>query len=642
MISYNYNLNVKNYLTESDDLKKIIRENQLTYIVSGCGMGKSYFTSNYLMTEMKVLNVNFLNTTNLQNFSDTYVEGPVAASGYDGMCNLTINVQNLNYITDFAISNIDVLVIDEIQKAYQDISYRSCCGSKLEGQIDRFIKAGKKVLVLTGTPVDDVKFLDRFVKVKVEKTEITEKDTYSFRFFKGVSKYNVYDLVDKLLEKGDTPVILANSRRSDIKHILERKGLRVGIVESDEKLVSGSTTEYIIKNQTLPKGVDVILSTSVLQEGINLLETVDERLVFITFVEDIQTPHQAVQFAGRARNQKKRLIICYLRDEELNINFLHCMYDGLQNTCVLDEANMEYEEIISSEFNGIEDWKNYLESNTTCDIKCKVFSTLISENAEDKAFKTDWCEIAKVVLKEKDTKWKAKILCESVPYKIETRENGIKWLFTDNAKKAKTLISAVENGFIKEAFSEGLDDYLELYRITRTIIYILKNKNSETYYNTIGDWVSGLIGEDRFFTLYKELMKITYTENGKEVSASDIKDGRLKRDTLKRIDKPYELLVKYVKTVKSILAMINPFLNINLSLQDRLELLSTETIFKAEYESNTSTTRKGVYAKDKFCLSSDCAIKFKSRKEAYEYCVDNGLTDVTFKSFERTNLIKRL
>lgn len=631
-------LNVKKYLGESEELVSFIGENQLTYLIAGCGMGKSYFTKEVLMKKYRVLNVNFLNTVNLQNFEETYVEGPSEAAKLDGMKSATINVQNLCKISDSAISNFDILIIDEIQKMYQDTSYRSCCGSDLVSNISRFTKFGKKVLVMTGTPVENVGYFATFSKVVVEKEFISDEDKYSFVFMGSTTKNNVYDLVASRKKKGEYVVILANSGRDKLKLGLERKGFKVGMVESDEKKAPSTATKYIIENQVLPDDVDVIIATTVLQEGINLNDlSVDNKITFITFIEDIQTPHQAIQFAGRARKQGKRLILCYNKEEEFNIEYSHCLYSGLPNTCLLDQINLEYEQIMSRDFNNKEDWKNIFTSYTNCSIKELSGKYYEKEEALSRVNPTDWNEVVKEILNNNSVSWKAKRLCEDISYKVLPYSSEVNHIFTDDCTKCRTIIKGIEKGLFRESIDD-IDEYIKVIEAVSTFSYLLETTGTGSQQNTVIDFLAGNVKEDRFFEVYRELMAIKYTENGVEVSVESIRDSKLKQDTRKRIDKPYELMIKYIDTVKAILNKFNPSLIYKIGESKKLNAsdlgefyismacMNPEKLFNKEHTNQQGTTRKGIYAKYKFELSSDSSIKFKTLDEAFEYCKNNGLT----------------
>lgn len=667
------NYNVQNYLGQSAELINYIAQNQLTYIISGCGMGKSTFTKDFLMKKYITLNVNFLNTTNLQNFSDkvdnvgnivehgTYKAGENAAKNYDGKSNLSINVQNLDKIKNDALKNVEVLVIDEIQKMYQDSNYRGCCGTKLVEQIERFKAAGKKVIVMTGTPVEGVNFLKSFEQVKVVKTNIEEKDNYVFAFTKGTNKSNITTLVEKVRENGDFPVILANIGRNDLRRRLTNAGFIVGMVSTDDKKIN-SCTKYIIDNQCLPNDVDVIISTTVLQEGINLKDT-DKSIVFITFIEDIKTPHQTIQFAGRARNQKKRLYLCYNTEEDFNINYTHCLYENINNYCLTDDINKEYEELMSEGFCKIEDWISYFKSYTECDIK-ELKLNGQKEKSVEKPVCTDWAEVIKYMrsLNNLDI-IRPKKLSEDISYKVEVvaevDENGkskdVIHLFTDDANKCSQIRTALKEGLLKTDV-EDIDTYLELIQVAKNVTYGIKTGMNSAdndkkalygiFYNDIQKALTnGKFDEANVSTMIKSIFQIQYWKNGKEVSWSDIKESTLSRNDKRKVQRPIELIAMYEKTVLLLLSR-RPEMNMPLySFSNGFVANDIYATFAAEYDKQKNNTGKGAYANLKFELISDSSIKFKSLDEAFEYCKDKGLTKCNNKeSFRKhsKNIISRI
>lgn len=652
--------NVDNFLGESTELISFIDENQLTYLMAGCGLGKSYFTKNVLMKKYRVLNVNFLNTVNLQNFSGTYEEGPKNAGNYDGKRNLTINVENLKHISDEAIKEIDILVVDEIQKMYQDISYRSSCGSSLEYNIERFIKAGKKVLVMTGTPISGIKFLDKFNKVVVKKNIINDSSRYIFIFKKGLTYFNISEYACDLAKKeGKVPVLLINKTwRFKIKSRLEELGLQVGMLESDEKKLDGSATKYIMTeingNYYLPTNdYDVFISTSVLQEGINL-NNVAEELVFITLVEEIKTPHQLIQFAGRARDQRKIAVVGFRSENEFNINYLHSYYENLGAVCLNDAANIEYESVISNEFNEFDDWKNYISEFTISKIKINEYEKreIRFNNSENS---TNWTKIIEIIKKNKERKIVAKKLVDNVEdgFKLVEREENKVWLFTDNSVKCRQLIKAIENGLVING-TKDLDSYLLQINTVLNMVKMVENSGNLLYRRVFEKVFDGTIEDDEFNDLFKSLFNIKFMENGKPVDYKLVKENRLNHDLKKKISKPYEVFTAFPLTSKILIAKyaddgFYTFKN-NINLGADLSY-NPEEMFTLELEDYSGKTRKGVYKgkakgkavgkalNDKFELISDSSIKFKTLDEVFEYCKDKGLTKC--KSLERFRKVEK-
>lgn len=623
-------LYVKKYLGESTELLDFIGKNQLTYLIAGCGMGKSRLTKDVLMGSMKVLNVNFLNTTNLQTFSDTYQEGPAAVKNIDGSSSVTVNVQNLDKIDDSVLAKFDILVVDEIQKMYQDISYRKCCGSTLEYHIERAIKSGIKVLVMTGTPISGIKFLDKFSKVVVKRTEIKDSDKYIFVFKKGLTYFNISDYAFDLTKEGKVPVLLINkSWRHKIRQKLEEKGLTVGMIESDEKKIDGSCTNYIIENSELPtEDYDVFISTSVLQEGINLNNT-EKDIVFLTLLCEISTPHQLIQFAGRARDQRKVVVSGFRNESEFDINYLHTYYQNLGASMINDKANIEYESVISGNFNEIEDWKNYIGEFTISKIKVNEYTVAESKFGAS-SNNTNWAKVIEVIKKNSEKTIVSKKIAsvEEDGFKVVERDSNKIWLFTDNSVKCRQIVKAIERGLLTSTTND-LDSYLIELSTVSNMVRMVENSGNLLYKRVFDKVFDGTIDDGEFNDLFKSLFEIKYIENGKEVDIDVIKENRLSHDIKKRISKPYEIFTKYPLTSKILISKYAEYGMYTLGKKMALDASLTynpEEMFNLEFEDLSGKTRKGIYAKYKFELSSDSSIKFKTLDEAFEYCKNNGLT----------------
>ena len=234
-------IKVNRFLDESNELKEIIRDNQSVYIIGGCGIGKSYFVREYLMKTYITLNVNFLNVLNLQNFVDSYIDRNAIINS-KGKESISINVKNLQYISDEALGNIDLVVVDEIQELWLSSNYRGETGDSLMNQLIRAKGKGCRIVVISGTPIGGVSIVEKLnlEVVEVIKTQIEDKDTYNYIFLQGLTKLNIGEFAKQQIEQDYTIVIKSDKDRKEIKQRLTQSGIDFEDIQSSDKLVSGS------------------------------------------------------------------------------------------------------------------------------------------------------------------------------------------------------------------------------------------------------------------------------------------------------------------------------------------------------------------------------------------------------------------
>lgn len=671
------NYEVKNYLEESSELKEIIRDNQLIYIIAGCGMGKTTFTKNYLMKNYVVLNVNFLNAVNQQSFGDvidkrtnevlekgTYQIGDTEINDWDGLTNMTINIQNLSKISDECInvmaSNNGILVIDEIQKMYQDSYYRKCCGDSGLGQIKRFKDSGVKVIIMTGTPLTGIEF-EGFVSVRIKKTEIRREDSYVFTWMKGLNKVNIHEFVSRLISKDYFPIILCNEKREQVYKRLISKGINVGYVESSDRIKEDTETNYILREERTSDKYDCLLCTSVIQEGLNIKEDiVDKKLVFISFINEIYAAPQLIQFAGRARNQLKRVFLGYNKLEEFNLNFKETIFEFES-----DEYDLAKERLIketSKLFNSKEDWENYIKEYTH---KCTFMDSTIDEidlnfkyETDIELIKTDWMNYCKELFKDE---YKNSVIVnktiqpsEESGLKVEKIKNNRYWFYTANRNKANMIKYLVDKELVVKSDIEKLDEEILLrlaftVKLSRLYKKALDKTEGAAREIVLDQMEKGLTID--YDNLYKSLMnffKMEYRVNGEIINV----DNALNKDQRNKIKGPVEELLRHRKTMALVIRNLKmqekekeSAYNISIKFAEddnfgkMLENLNiVNTFLEEEKDRKRNESRKGAYkglnVKKTYTLIENNSIIFNNLSDCYNYVKDNGYKN-SFDSFQK-------
>lgn len=548
-------INVNNYISEAaNEISDILKNGNGCYLVGGCGLGKSYYIKNILMKDYTCLNVNFLNVLNLQNFSETYREGKSSLVDYKGEESISINVQNLEYVSDEAIENIDILVIDEIQNLWFSATYRLCSGDKLVNQLKRFSEAGVKILILTGTPIGGATLGKDLglESVEVVKKNIEEKDRYEFTFKGGLNYTNIASEVDSQLKLGKTVVVLSDLHRKHIRKTLLDNQIVFREIQSDDKTIKDTATKYIIDNQRLPEDCDVFLSTSILAGGVNLLEEKDEReIVYITFIKDISNPMEAIQFSGRSRNQKKVLVIGYDTEADFNIKFNHILFDNRETDILKSNVVQEMEDLLGNNLNSEEDWFGYIQRFCNSEIiriegKSNIKNIKVTE--------TDWRKFAKVI---EANKKEGKSSYEYFKVKTETdndleiidNPNGKglnKWIFVSNVSKARNILRVIDLGFdITKMDDEKIDRLLQIIYTAKMFIYLSDNDNyKDIRKDIILDKVDFTM--ETFKKRFMEIFKVSKSVNGK---VEELKEW----EKSARVSLPLFVFTNYRDTVISII-----------------------------------------------------------------------------------------
>ena len=119
---------------------------------------------------------------------------------------------------------------------------------------------------------------------------------------------------------------------------LEDYGFDVIVVDSDSKN-EGETIE-LLQNQRLAQSTDVLITTSMLTEGINLL---NNDITQIHYIDKNKSAATIRQFTSRARNRKHKTYVWYKKEENLIVkkDIFEEWYDFNENAKVL-ERNYNY------------------------------------------------------------------------------------------------------------------------------------------------------------------------------------------------------------------------------------------------------------------------------------------------------------
>ena len=628
-------MKIQKYLSEiEDELISLIDKNKGLYIIASCGCGKSYFVKEVLMKRYKVLNVNFLNIANNQNFSDSYIEGGSKVSLIDGYCSKSINIKNLQYISDEAANNFDLLVLDEVQELWFSSNYRKESGDELVKQLKRF----KKVFVLTGTPLTGVDLINELgLKViEIEKESKEEKDKYQFFLVQGLNYSNIGSFTKDLLNEGKAVIIKSDKNRQGIRERLIKENIVFQDIQSSDRGVKGSCTQYLIENESLPLSSDCFICTSILVGAVNIKETLEEReIVYVCFVQDIGTPHQLIQLMGRSRNQKKVIYIGFDEAKEFDISFTHIIYQN-QESLYETKINKEKERLISSSFKTPSDWKNYLSSQTEGEILHKFLYEDENKKERIKEEKFDWFDFIKLARENNllDSYSLSFVVKNGKEPKVIESPNRkyINYIYCDKTQKGKNILKLMDLGFQVEKYDDKKLSTLCYIMEVVNIFCFLASRGNEIDQALLEDIRNGVINinSEAFKALFSQLLKIKRLKDGGSQDLTKI-------DIRRKIEKPYDIISNFPKTFIGLIRGKEIFLNY---LQDGI----FRNVFDDEYnillESQKNNLSKRGFQKQKVKVINDNKkYLFGKLGKTYE-SINDCMSDLNISNKTVAKLIK--
>lgn len=210
------------------------------------------------------------------------------------------------------LSNYNVIIIaDEVQKEVSSYNFRhEAIQTLFDLEVDKFIG-------LTGTPSEiDLTNYDCLEVFELKQEKVLSDKLQFIKY----SNANAYDkLVAQVIElevKNKNQKVLAfieNTRMiNKLASALRKQGLKVATVAAEKNLSKSRTYMSILKNQSFDSDTQVVLTTSVLADGININNTKDYVCIIapshyknVNFF-NIDMIRQA---SNRFRNQYNKIIV---------------------------------------------------------------------------------------------------------------------------------------------------------------------------------------------------------------------------------------------------------------------------------------------------------------------------------------------
>lgn len=208
-----------------------------------------------------------------------------------------------------------ILVVDEIHKFVSDYSYRS---KAINEVLDVAKQDNVKMIGLSGTPeILDYSEFDVVYNV-IQQNAIKAYSKIDFAIYQDAKSFEseTTALIFNEVKKGNKVLAFVNNKNAikNIDSVLTKQRIKVGTITSEtaRQAENESTYKYLVKNERFPKGVDVILATIAIADGINILNENSHYVCMISphyslsKLFDLATIKQAV---NRFRNPYEKIII---------------------------------------------------------------------------------------------------------------------------------------------------------------------------------------------------------------------------------------------------------------------------------------------------------------------------------------------
>lgn len=320
-LQYDRTITVQRWVSEAaSQLFSVIEQNPKTIVVSRTGNGKSRFVE-LLSRRGTVLLVSPLAKLAEQQAAEFQAVGAVSVTGGESAEIADAYFQYRDFVCTTPemlaqymqiIERFDYVVLDEVHELRR-ITYRPAALAAINNAIER---AGR-VVGLTATLTDNVFREHGFFIVNVADRR-TDRLRVQVREFRGGAASGnskaalVARLVREHLDSSNTqpadavaPVMVIRLQSKKqlrvvldyCRTVLELPEAEVAVLSSENKNTS-SVFSSVVEHRTIPAGVRVVLTTSVFDLGLNVLNSNVARLVLIEPKDEVEV----IQFSARFRN----------------------------------------------------------------------------------------------------------------------------------------------------------------------------------------------------------------------------------------------------------------------------------------------------------------------------------------------------
>ena len=324
-IRYDLKINIDDFLSSNmEEVMNFVNDYKITCIYAGTGFGKTRGTIEYFKA-MKNQSTIFLAplqsivTQTAEEFTIPYLIGDSNFTYHSKAKSSNIFVCTYEQgVKHIATKEFDYIIIDEVHKLYTSNNYRDV----LVPLASLLNESKSKIIGLTGTPNSIISNLG-FKIIKCEKESIPSIEV--IERFTNNSGYAT--AINHIRDHGGKCLIRLNSQYNldSIKaELIEKNGYderEILVLFSDNRVKKGDEYRMLIEKGRFPNYVKIVLTTSLIDEGVNIYDKDFDSVVFIESNVFNPRPEPIPQFFNRLRNHDTETKYYLYRKYSLNYDY---------------------------------------------------------------------------------------------------------------------------------------------------------------------------------------------------------------------------------------------------------------------------------------------------------------------------------
>ena len=303
-IKYDYEVKVDKYLSEGlYEIMDVVNKYEKTCIFAGTGYGKTRAIIEFFKTKEErcifLVPLQSIATQTSSEYNIPYLTGDSSAIYHSRVKTSNIFVATYEQgVKHIETSSFDFVVIDEFHKIYTSNNYRSV----LVPLAFLINKSQSKIIGLTGTPSNIIKKLG-YTIVKCEKNKRLEREVIE-RF---INRNGHFTAIDHIKRHGGKCLIRLNSMsnlesiKAELVENFNYDESEVLVLFSERKVKKSTEYKSLIEDGFFPSYVKIVLTTGVIDEGVNIYHKDFDSVVFIESNVMNPRPEPIAQFFNRIR-----------------------------------------------------------------------------------------------------------------------------------------------------------------------------------------------------------------------------------------------------------------------------------------------------------------------------------------------------
>ena len=313
---------IEKYLSELSIDAFEFSKNYTTLIDSPTGTGKTELIFHLAKNQRAIVAFPYVSQVIQQqekqaNFQFLYDSEKIDYESDKNICCTYDKLTSLIY-QDFDLNNY-ILHLDECHNLYMSADYRNHVIFQIANSIRE--KIYKQVILYSSTYEN--KYLQHYIAIdnhqQIELKSSKIENVTCVHLENG-NKVTMNDAIVSFFRqnqpKKEKILIYRNNKSENeaLGNLLENDGYQTLVVDSDRKQMD-DVLEFL-KNEELSNQTAVLITTSMLTEGINIL---NENITQIHYVDKEKSSATIRQFASRPRNSKHEILIWFKKNETLEV-----------------------------------------------------------------------------------------------------------------------------------------------------------------------------------------------------------------------------------------------------------------------------------------------------------------------------------